>query len=81
VVNINNIPALTDIKSNFAVYGRVRVLESDKAQQFENYATPEQVQANRQKSLTMVDPMDKDKDDGKENQSYFRKRLFVPEQG
>ena len=36
MLNINNIPALTDIKPNFSVYGRVRVLETDKAQQYEN---------------------------------------------
>lgn len=26
VLNINNIPALTDIKPNYAVYGKVKVL-------------------------------------------------------
>ncbi len=31
VLNISNIPALTDIKSNFRIYGKARVLEDEKA--------------------------------------------------
>jgi len=31
---MTNIPALTDIKTNFRVYGRARVLEDDKAGSF-----------------------------------------------
>lgn len=34
VLNISNIPSLTDIKSNFHIYGRARVLEDDKAGQY-----------------------------------------------
>jgi hypothetical protein len=34
VLNITNIPALTDIKSNFHIYGKARVLEDDKAGQY-----------------------------------------------
>ena len=29
MLNINNIPAPTDVKRNFGVYGRVRVIEGD----------------------------------------------------
>ncbi len=81
VLNISNIPALTDIKSNFAVYGKVRVLEHEKAHQYDN-RDPNESNAIRSKAISLVDPIDKDKEkeDPKENQSYFRKRLFVPGQ-
>jgi hypothetical protein len=59
VVNINNIPALTDIKPNYGVYGKVRVLEHDKAKQFENLAERESTApANRGKALTMMNTTD-----------------------
>jgi hypothetical protein len=35
VLNINNIPAPTDVKSNFRIYGRVRILEDEKASSFQ----------------------------------------------
>lgn len=35
VLNINNIPAPTDVKSNFKVYGKPRVLEDEKSSSFQ----------------------------------------------
>ena len=81
MLNINNIPALTDIKPNFAVYGRVHILESDKAhkiQQFENQMMPAQNISNREKSMTLIEPNSRDKDDPRETSTPFRKRLFGP---
>jgi hypothetical protein len=36
VLNISNIPALNDIKPNFHIYGRLRVLEDEKAHKYNN---------------------------------------------
>jgi hypothetical protein len=34
VLNINNIPAPTDVKPNFRIYGRARILEDERAGYF-----------------------------------------------
>lgn len=36
VLNINNIPSPTDVKSNFRIYGRVRILEDERAGYFQD---------------------------------------------
>lgn len=36
VLNINNIPSPTDVKSNFRIYGRVRILEDERAGHFQD---------------------------------------------
>lgn len=63
----------------------MRVLESDKAQQYDNHNQREPVEpSSRSKANTLADPIviekEKEKEDSKESQSYFRKRLFVPVQ-
>lgn len=35
VLNITNIPTLIDIKPNFGIYGKIKVLEDEKAQNYQ----------------------------------------------
>lgn len=66
MLNISNIPALTDIKSNFRIYGKARVLEDDKVGAYyeEERNNYQEQMANRPRNTTVAE-VDKEKDESK----------------
>ncbi len=80
VLNIANIPALTDVKGNFRIYGKARVLEDDKAGAFE-YQREQESRNMGQPSIQVrqanSQAEEKEKhEEGTENSTYFKKKLF-----
>lgn len=82
ILNISNIPAPTDVKPNFRIYGKVRILEDEKAHHYqEDYGYGDKEPPSNIKGTLPLETVEKDKEEAKENSSYFRKKLFSNTQG
>lgn len=67
MLNISNIPALTDIKSNFHIYGKARVLEDDKIGNYRGEDNQKEPIINSTASglkMFNITEMDKEKEEG-----------------